>query len=145
MKHHPAIRFTASERATLGQHHSLAETNAATIGSRTPVGASRDDRLDRSLTVAARKNNKNNTARRSVAARKNIAVRAARWLAIFVIRFYQSYIRPHLFGQCKFVPHCSAYGIECIAKHGVLKGGWYTARRVCRCHPFTKGGPDPVP
>lgn len=68
-----------------------------------------------------------------------------RWFAIFLIRFYQSYIRPHLVGQCKFTPHCSEYAIGCIEKHGLFKGGWYTTRRLCRCHPFSKGGIDPVP
>jgi putative membrane protein insertion efficiency factor len=70
---------------------------------------------------------------------------AIRWCAIFAIRFYQAYIRPHLIGRCRFTPTCSEYGIGCIHRHGLVRGGWYTFRRVMRCHPFSRGGVDPVP
>jgi len=65
--------------------------------------------------------------------------------AIFAIRVYQHYIRPHLFGNCKFTPTCSHYGIGCLERYGLLRGGWLTLRRLVRCHPFAKGGHDPVP
>lgn len=69
----------------------------------------------------------------------------ARWTAIFLVRFYQAYIRPHLFGACKFCPTCSEYCIGCLERHGLVRGGLLTARRLLRCHPFAKGGLDPVP
>jgi hypothetical protein len=65
--------------------------------------------------------------------------------AIFAIRFYQSYLRPHLFGNCKFTPTCSEYGIGCFERYGFIRGGWLTLRRLVRCHPFAKGGHDPLP
>ena len=70
---------------------------------------------------------------------------AACWCAIFAIRFYQAFIRPHLIGQCKFRPTCSEYGIACLQHHGLRRGGWLTLRRLARCHPFSRGGMDPVP
>ena len=76
---------------------------------------------------------------------RNPLTAAARWTAVFAIRFYQSYIRPHLFGQCKFHPTCSAYSIESIERHGLLRGAALTAWRLLRCHPFSRGGYDPVP
>jgi uncharacterized protein len=51
--------------------------------------------------------------------------------------------------SCRFTPSCSAYGIEAVQRHGVIKGSWLTVRRVMRCHPikFLGGnhGHDPVP
>jgi uncharacterized protein len=29
--------------------------------------------------------------------------------------------------------------------HGVLRGSLYAVWRILRCHPFAKGGHDPVP
>ena len=69
----------------------------------------------------------------------------AQWLLIFLIRFYQSYLRLHLFGRCRYWPTCSEYGIACLETHGTIKGGWLTFKRILRCHPFCRGGINPVP
>lgn len=61
------------------------------------------------------------------------------------IRFYQYAISPHTPPSCRFVPTCSQYGMEAIRKHGALKGGWLTIKRICRCHPWGGSGYDPVP
>lgn len=61
------------------------------------------------------------------------------------IRFYQVAISPHTPPSCRFVPTCSEYGIEAIRKHGAIKGGWLTLKRICRCHPWGGSGYDPVP
>ncbi len=64
---------------------------------------------------------------------------------IFLVRAYQMVLAPHLGHCCRFEPSCSAYCIEALQKHGVIKGGWLAVRRVLRCRPFGACGPDPVP
>jgi len=66
-------------------------------------------------------------------------------LFIVLIRIYQSFISPLFPSSCRFVPTCSAYGIEALKKHGALKGGWLTLKRILSCHPLGKSGYDPVP
>jgi putative membrane protein insertion efficiency factor len=50
-----------------------------------------------------------------------------------------------LTGSCRFQPTCSDYATLAIAQHGPLRGTWMALRRLLRCHPFTRGGWDPVP
>ena len=47
--------------------------------------------------------------------------------------------------RCRFEPSCSAYGREAIARYGSPRGYLLTAQRLLRCHPFSRGGADPVP
>ncbi|MBY0446728.1 MAG: membrane protein insertion efficiency factor YidD, partial [Burkholderiales bacterium] len=54
-------------------------------------------------------------------------------------------ISPLLGARCRFTPSCSQYGIEAVTRYGVMKGGWLTTRRLCRCHPWGGCGYDPVP
>ena len=68
-----------------------------------------------------------------------------RWLALKLIQGYQLAISPMLPPSCRYVPTCSEYGFEAIERYGILRGGWMTLRRIGRCHPFAKGGHDPVP
>lgn len=68
-----------------------------------------------------------------------------RKLAILPIRVYQWCISPLLPKSCRFYPSCSAYAIEAITLHGILKGSLLAARRILRCHPLNDGGYDPVP
>ncbi|MBY0391632.1 MAG: membrane protein insertion efficiency factor YidD, partial [Novosphingobium sp.] len=37
------------------------------------------------------------------------------------------------------------YAIEALGKHGAIKGGWLTVKRLLRCHPWGGHGYDPVP
>ena len=64
---------------------------------------------------------------------------------LFLIRFYQKAISPLFPPCCRFVPTCSQYALEAVTKYGALKGGKMAIRRILRCHPFSKGGYDPVP
>jgi len=64
---------------------------------------------------------------------------------IFLIKLYQWIISPWLGSQCRFTPTCSQYGIEALKKHGLIKGGWLTAKRIAKCNPWGGHGPDPVP
>lgn len=68
-----------------------------------------------------------------------------RRVGIFPIRMYQVTLAWFLGGHCRFTPSCSVYGLEAIQEHGVIKGWWMAVCRICRCHPFCKGGHDPVP
>lgn len=47
--------------------------------------------------------------------------------------------------HCRFDPSCSAYGREAIRRYGSPRGYMLAAGRILRCHPFAKGGQDPVP
>ena len=62
-----------------------------------------------------------------------------------LIRFYQASVSPLFPPRCRFVPTCSQYALEAVEKYGALKGTWLAAKRFSRCHPFHKGGYDPVP
>ncbi|MBO9346958.1 membrane protein insertion efficiency factor YidD [Chloroflexus sp. MS-CIW-1] len=68
-----------------------------------------------------------------------------RWLLLKLIRFYQVAISPWTPPSCIYTPTCSHYGYEAIKKYGALRGGWMTLKRIARCHPFARGGYDPVP
>lgn len=61
------------------------------------------------------------------------------------IRFYQRQISPLSPPRCRYIPTCSEYAAQAVEKYGAVKGGWLASRRVLRCHPFHKGGYDPVP
>jgi putative membrane protein insertion efficiency factor len=75
----------------------------------------------------------------------SLASRAVGGVLIFFVRAYQVVLSPHLGHCCRFEPSCSAYCIEALRVHGVLKGCWLALRRVMRCRPFGPSGPDPVP
>ena len=47
--------------------------------------------------------------------------------------------------QCVYLPTCSEYAYVSLVRFGVWRGSWLALRRVGRCHPFAKGGVDPVP
>ena len=74
-----------------------------------------------------------------------IARRLAVLAITLLIRGYQFGIRPLLIGTCKFVPSCSDYFLEAVHEWGVIRGSWLGLRRIARCHPFGRGGIDPVP
>ena len=62
-----------------------------------------------------------------------------------VIKFYKLAISPYLPRACRYRPTCSDYAIEALKRHGLAKGLALTCWRILRCHPWSRGGYDPVP
>ncbi len=67
------------------------------------------------------------------------------WPFIALIRAYQWTLSPFVGRQCRYEPTCSHYGVRAFRVYGPVKGMSLTLRRLARCHPFAKGGYDPVP
>ncbi len=61
------------------------------------------------------------------------------------IRAYRRWLSPWKPPMCRFAPTCSQYAIEALHLHGPIKGSALAIWRICRCHPFSEPGPDPVP
>ena len=66
-------------------------------------------------------------------------------MVLAVLSGYKTMISPWLPPACRFQPSCSMYGAEAVRRYGVIRGVWMAVRRLLRCHPFSRGGFDPVP
>ena len=66
-------------------------------------------------------------------------------LLLLLVHVYRNCISPLFPPSCRYYPTCSAYALEAIERYGAWRGGWMALRRILRCHPFHKGGYDPVP
>jgi putative membrane protein insertion efficiency factor len=64
---------------------------------------------------------------------------------LLLIRTYQLLLSPFIGGQCRFEPSCSRYTAQSIERFGAWHGSVLGVKRICRCHPFTQAGFDPVP
>ena len=65
--------------------------------------------------------------------------------ALAILRWYKRSVSPLLPPSCRYTPTCSEYAMEAIERHGLIQGSYLAARRVLSCHPFSRGGYDPVP
>jgi putative membrane protein insertion efficiency factor len=65
-------------------------------------------------------------------------------LAIAFLRLYKWLVSPLLGPSCRYVPSCSDYAMEAVARYGIVSGGIKAAWRILRCHPLARGGFDPV-
>ena len=61
------------------------------------------------------------------------------------IHLYRWLLAPLVGPCCRYLPSCSEYALEALAKHGVVIGSWLALRRILRCHPWGGFGYDPVP
>jgi len=69
------------------------------------------------------------------------------WPALVLVALFKGYqycISPLFPPVCRFVPSCSQYAIDAVRKHGALRGAALALWRILRCHPFSRGGYDPV-
>jgi putative membrane protein insertion efficiency factor len=66
-------------------------------------------------------------------------------LALLPIHLYRFTLSYFLGRHCRFQPSCSAYALEAIETHGVLRGYALALKRIGRCHPWGGAGYDPVP
>ncbi len=65
-------------------------------------------------------------------------------ILIAIIKVYRLTISPFIGSHCRFNPTCSQYGIDALSAHGPYKGIFLIFKRIIKCHPFNKGGMDPV-
>ncbi|HSX03987.1 MAG TPA: membrane protein insertion efficiency factor YidD [Rhabdochlamydiaceae bacterium] len=65
-----------------------------------------------------------------------------KFLFILLVKIYQYTISPLIGNSCRFYPSCSEYCILALRKHGALKGGWLSMKRIAKCGPWNKGGVD---
>lgn len=68
-----------------------------------------------------------------------------RTLLLALLRAYQFLLSPWIGGACRYWPTCSEYAREAVETHGAWRGSWLAAGRLARCHPYGRGGVDPVP
>ena len=68
-----------------------------------------------------------------------------RSVLVWAIEAYRYLLGPWWGRHCRFEPTCSAYAIEAIRKHGSFRGCLFATRRLSCCHPWHRGGFDPVP
>lgn len=64
---------------------------------------------------------------------------------LLLIRFYRAFLSPLKPPSCRYIPTCSEYAMIAVEKYGAAKGSFLAIKRILRCHPFHKGGYDPVP
>jgi uncharacterized protein len=69
----------------------------------------------------------------------------AAWPLKVLVYGYRWLISPVLPASCRYAPSCSEYALEALTRHGAVSGGWYTLKRLARCHPWGGSGYDPVP
>ena len=73
------------------------------------------------------------------------AKKVIEFILLLPVYFYRIFISPMTPPSCRYTPTCSAYAIEAVKKHGILKGGWLALKRILSCNPWGGSGYDPVP
>jgi putative membrane protein insertion efficiency factor len=70
--------------------------------------------------------------------------RGAKTSLLWLLRAYKWAISPMFLPACRYTPTCSEYAMEAIERFGPMRGTVLAIYRLLRCHPFAKGGYDPV-
>lgn len=77
-------------------------------------------------------------------------------MKVFILRLIRIYQKTKLFrnsllkqlyltdASCRFKPTCSEYTYQAVEKYGVINGLFKGIKRIIRCHPWNKGGYDPL-
>jgi hypothetical protein len=65
-------------------------------------------------------------------------------LVLCLLSGYKGAVSPMFPPACRYVPTCSEYAMDAVAHHGVARGSLMAVWRLLRCHPFARGGYDPV-
>lgn len=68
-----------------------------------------------------------------------------KYVLVALLKAYRFAISPLYGDVCRYYPSCSAYALESVQVHGAIRGTWLSVRRLARCHPWARGGLDPVP
>ena len=66
------------------------------------------------------------------------------YILINLIKCYKFLISPLLSQSCRYLPTCSEYSIEALRTYGFFKGIFLSIKRILSCHPWGRGGFDPV-
>ena len=69
----------------------------------------------------------------------------AAWVLSLPVRAYRLLLSPWVGHGCRYDPTCSAYALEALRRHGVVRDGWLALRRIGRCNPGGGFGVDDVP
>lgn len=72
-------------------------------------------------------------------------VKAINIVFIALVQIYRYGISPLKPKSCRFYPTCSTYMLQALRKYGPFKGSYLGIKRILRCHPWHKGGYDPLP
>ena len=69
-------------------------------------------------------------------------------ILIKIIKIYKIFISPFLGNNCRYLPTCSEYFIDCLKEFGFIKGCILGTKRILSCHPIKilggGSGFDPV-
>lgn len=71
-----------------------------------------------------------------------LLVRTPELAARVLVRAYRYTLSPLIGFHCRHLPTCSDYADQALARYGLWAGGWMTAARLCRCHPWGTSGLD---